>query len=429
MEPKTQPAESGIKIGALAALAGVSKSTIHYYLKLEILHPPQKIGLSRTVFNSSHLRVLRRVNELRKNEKMPLAKIREVIRTEKFQRPEYYSTKEDTASLIRELKTRKKNAKEQNDETKRIQIVDAAITLFAKNGYDKTTLEAIADSLHIAKSTVYLYFENKDHLFMKCIDRLTFIAVPDEVWNDIRKEEHPLKRLQKKATAFQNAFPNYRGILTLIKASISSENIEMAKKAKNALFLMTRRIGKDIRQGIDNGLFREINEDLIAYLILAMGEGLGYRLMLDSQYSNEDAIKIMYDFISNGILRDSSSQIPQPETQLLSGDVTDISGNMTAVSKILFRENSWISVKMGEADVKLYTHRIKKLTFINKELSLWTEITAIDGQTASAVIDGSIHLTGLVNFGEFSIELRNVKSILFTPGGIESNPYQSNRTQ
>lgn len=45
---------------------------------------------------------------------------------------------------------------------RREKMIEAARTLFVANGYDKTTMEAIADAASVGVATVYTYFENKE---------------------------------------------------------------------------------------------------------------------------------------------------------------------------------------------------------------------------------------------------------------------------
>jgi len=50
-------------------------------------------------------------------------------------------------------------------------IVDKAQAVFFENGYDKTTLPAIADAAGYNKRTLYLYFKDKEELFLAVVLR------------------------------------------------------------------------------------------------------------------------------------------------------------------------------------------------------------------------------------------------------------------
>jgi AcrR family transcriptional regulator len=57
-----------------------------------------------------------------------------------------------------------------NEKTAR--IIEAAGTLFLKNGLRGTSMEAIAKEARIAKPTLYAYFVDKDAVFRALVDRL-----------------------------------------------------------------------------------------------------------------------------------------------------------------------------------------------------------------------------------------------------------------
>ncbi len=62
-----------------------------------------------------------------------------------------------------EMKVPEKIAEETRP--KRDAILDAARTLFAKQGYEETTIADIAGAAGVAVGTVYLYFRNKHEVY------------------------------------------------------------------------------------------------------------------------------------------------------------------------------------------------------------------------------------------------------------------------
>lgn len=53
---------------------------------------------------------------------------------------------------------------------RRAEIVDAARTVFARDGYEHGMIETIAQEAGIAKGTVYLYFRSKQEIFKAVLD-------------------------------------------------------------------------------------------------------------------------------------------------------------------------------------------------------------------------------------------------------------------
>lgn len=64
---------------------------------------------------------------------------------------------------------------------KRADILDAAIACFSENGFDNTSMDAIASHANVSKRTVYNHFSSKDKLFMAIVNKLkenATLAVP-----------------------------------------------------------------------------------------------------------------------------------------------------------------------------------------------------------------------------------------------------------
>lgn len=55
------------------------------------------------------------------------------------------------------------------DDSKRLAIMRAATAQFMSEGYERTSMDAIAQQAGVSKQTVYSHFENKDALFRECI--------------------------------------------------------------------------------------------------------------------------------------------------------------------------------------------------------------------------------------------------------------------
>src|ERR1700683_3260558 len=56
------------------------------------------------------------------------------------------------------------------------EILEAAFSEFSRNGYAATTLDQIAERAAVTKGTIYVYFENKEHLFISMVREITKTA-------------------------------------------------------------------------------------------------------------------------------------------------------------------------------------------------------------------------------------------------------------
>ena len=53
---------------------------------------------------------------------------------------------------------------------KRSEILEAAINLFSVKGFERTTVDEIAAKANVGKGTIYLYFRNKEHIFLAIVE-------------------------------------------------------------------------------------------------------------------------------------------------------------------------------------------------------------------------------------------------------------------
>jgi AcrR family transcriptional regulator len=87
--------------------------------------------------------------------------------------------------------------REQNKINKRKGILDAAIKLFSKNGYEQTSIEELAREAGIGKGTIYSYFETKrDIVRAFCEDQL------EHTRNELAANTNPDSDLQEQLLVF-----------------------------------------------------------------------------------------------------------------------------------------------------------------------------------------------------------------------------------
>jgi len=58
------------------------------------------------------------------------------------------------------------NRRERKKEETRQSIIDCAVSLFRENGFQETTMEAIADRADVSKGTLYNYFSDKESILV-----------------------------------------------------------------------------------------------------------------------------------------------------------------------------------------------------------------------------------------------------------------------
>jgi AcrR family transcriptional regulator len=81
------------------------------------------------------------------------------------------------------------------------EILEAAFAEFSRNGYATTTLDQIAERAGVTKGTIYVYFENKEHLFISMVRELMKVTL-DAVHEIFTREEGTTAELLRELFGF-----------------------------------------------------------------------------------------------------------------------------------------------------------------------------------------------------------------------------------
>lgn len=70
------------------------------------------------------------------------------------------------------MKNEDKKMKSQEDEERKVVILEAALDCFLKYGYSKTSLDNIAKAANLSRTLLYLKFKNKEEIFKSTFEYL-----------------------------------------------------------------------------------------------------------------------------------------------------------------------------------------------------------------------------------------------------------------
>ena len=65
-------------------------------------------------------------------------------------------------------------------------IVEAALDIFARDGFAGARLDDVADRVGISKGTIYLYFDTKEELFKACVRQTIGAHLADTLLDGLR---------------------------------------------------------------------------------------------------------------------------------------------------------------------------------------------------------------------------------------------------
>ena len=100
-------------------------------------------------------------------------------------------------------------------EARRSRLLAAAAAVFARHGYQQTTIGQIAEAAGVAKGSVYLAFDSKEDLFFGLFEELTRDVVGSELDPSAESSQHVLDRLAQALYRIAEAVDQDESIIPL----------------------------------------------------------------------------------------------------------------------------------------------------------------------------------------------------------------------
>jgi TetR/AcrR family fatty acid metabolism transcriptional regulator len=196
---------------------------------------------------------------------------------------------------------------------KRQIIIDAAIEVFSRNGFQNSTISQIAQKANVAEGTIYQYFKNKEDLFFSIpIDKTK------EFYNELELHLQGINGAENKVRKFVWYYlyhlqenPEYaRALMLEMRVNRNFANA----KAFEAYRPLTHKILEIIEGGQAEGIIRkDVNVYTIRHLILGMLEHIVTRWLLKGEKSDlldqyKEAVELLIQAIRAPITHSSSGE-------------------------------------------------------------------------------------------------------------------------
>lgn len=148
---------------------------------------------------------------------------------------------------------------------RRAQLLEAAVRLFAEEGYHGTTVGDVCDALGVGKGVFYWYFPSKDALFSELLqDSLLSLRRAQQL--AIAETNDPVERIERGIRASIGFFRDDPSILEVIR--IAARYDEFAALVERGQQIVVADTANHIKEGMAQGEFRHGDPELMAHGIL-----------------------------------------------------------------------------------------------------------------------------------------------------------------
>lgn len=192
--------------------------------------------------------------------------------------------------------------KKQQQEIRRLEILEAAKEIFSNTGYHAADVNKIAQLAKIAKGTVYLYFPSKKDLFLAVIEA-GIDSLTSQMESTIKENTNPLEQIKSAIRTYMLFFKNNQKFYRLLVNPDLEIFEDVSEKFKDIKLAKLPQIADTINDGINKKLIRSIDAATLSYMILGMVDFVLFQWLSNPEKESiEQKINQVYDVLFKGIL-------------------------------------------------------------------------------------------------------------------------------
>jgi len=204
--------------------------------------------------------------------------------------------------------------KEREKERRRQQIMVAAKRVFSDKGFNKATMEDIAQEAELSPGTLYLYFKNKEELYASLSLRiLQYLLIRVEHVND-EKDSGPVEKLDALTEAMYDVYEFDPLIIINMFHLQSSETLknlspELMAEIKELSHKSLSSISKIFQEGVDQGLFIDRHAVALSDTFWALFSGIvlwltSKKIINEEKDYLKDTLDIAFEIFRRGLKKD-----------------------------------------------------------------------------------------------------------------------------
>lgn len=171
-------------------------------------------------------------------------------------------------------------------------ILKAATRVFSEHGYEKSSMRMIAKASHISIGGLYLYFRNKEDLYLTLI-KFRMDDLSDRLKKELNVIQDPVSQMRAYISMSINYARKYKELL-LIKGR--ELGVTSGMDVKREFFKRQKRLVEEIIQnGITSGVFSTCNVEEATKVIRNAIRGFIVSMIIeeDALFSPEDCSKLI----------------------------------------------------------------------------------------------------------------------------------------
>ncbi len=177
-------------------------------------------------------------------------------------------------------------------------IVQKAADIFAQFGFKKATMDDIASSMGMGKSTLYYYFKSKEQVFEAVVKKEADILSKKLDEEVLMKDINPMKKLRSYVLIRMNFLNDFVNFFAALKHDYLS-NLAFTERVREKYDKEEQQIIQGIlEEGIEQGLFDLKETKLSALAISTTMKGLEVAWLIKNELEVVDLERQLDEMLS-----------------------------------------------------------------------------------------------------------------------------------
>jgi len=197
-------------------------------------------------------------------------------------------------------------ARKVDKEKRQAELLETAIKVFARRGYQATTMDEIAERAGVSKGMLYIYFKNKEALF-GAVFRWYGQSSSETMETAIRGIDNEIEQLQRIASVWAQIAVEQRDYIPLFldfwaAASVKGMRSSYADDLAHMYEAYRNLIINIIERGKNNGRFKkDADATATAYLLVGGMDGIFIQSWLSPPQELENIVNQSMKMLLDGI--------------------------------------------------------------------------------------------------------------------------------